>query len=69
MVKIYVALRCRIPSIIKELPSSSIRANYEQLSEFEGGRIIGLKEADWTNRRIACHTGQNDATIIRGWQE
>ncbi|GFX04580.1 hypothetical protein TNCV_901081 [Trichonephila clavipes] len=29
-----------------------IRAHYEQLSEFEGGRIIGLKEAGWANRRI-----------------
>ncbi|KFM57645.1 Mariner Mos1 transposase, partial [Stegodyphus mimosarum] len=38
------------------MPRRRIRAHYEQLSEFERGRIIiGLKEADWVNRKIACH--------------
>ncbi|GFS94214.1 hypothetical protein TNCV_3786711 [Trichonephila clavipes] len=40
-----------------------IRAHYEQLSEFERGRIIGLKEAGWANRRIARHMGRSDAAI------
>ncbi|GFX75012.1 cytochrome P450 3A9 [Trichonephila clavipes] len=34
-----------------------IRAHYKQLSEFERGRIIGLKEAGWENRKIARHIG------------
>ncbi|GFV49326.1 uncharacterized protein TNCV_3630121 [Trichonephila clavipes] len=38
-----------------------IRLHYEQLSEFERGRIIGLKEAGWANRRIARHMGGSDA--------
>ncbi|GFW54957.1 HTH_Tnp_Tc3_2 domain-containing protein [Trichonephila clavipes] len=44
-------------------------SQYEQMSEFERGRIIGLKEADWVNRKIACHMGQEDGTIRRCWQD
>ncbi|GFV57307.1 HTH_Tnp_Tc3_2 domain-containing protein [Trichonephila clavipes] len=46
-----------------------IRAHYEQLSEFERGRIIEQKEAGWANRRIACHMGRSDEAIRRCWQE
>ncbi|GFW09465.1 HTH_Tnp_Tc3_2 domain-containing protein [Trichonephila clavipes] len=46
-----------------------IRAHYDQLSEFERGRIIGLKEALWTNRKITRHMGRRDAAIRRCWQE
>ncbi|GFV19034.1 HTH_Tnp_Tc3_2 domain-containing protein [Trichonephila clavipes] len=38
-----------------------IRAYYEQLSEFERGCIIGLKETHWANRRITLHMGRSDA--------
>ncbi|GFW89725.1 hypothetical protein TNCV_4069241 [Trichonephila clavipes] len=44
--------------------SSSLR----ELSEFERGRIIGLKEGDRTNRKIARHKGQSDAAIRICWQ-
>ncbi|GFX08750.1 transposable element Tc1 transposase [Trichonephila clavipes] len=37
--------------------------------QFERGRIIGLKEAGWANRRIARLTGRNDVVIRRCWQE
>ncbi|GFW61871.1 hypothetical protein TNCV_4668961 [Trichonephila clavipes] len=40
------------------MPRRRIRAHFEQLSEFERGPIIGLKEAGWANRRIARHMGQ-----------
>ncbi|GFU35001.1 HTH_Tnp_Tc3_2 domain-containing protein [Trichonephila clavipes] len=46
-----------------------IRAHYEQLSEFVRGCIIRLKEAGWTNWRIARHMGQSGAAIRRCWQE
>ncbi|GFV06764.1 hypothetical protein TNCV_1611771 [Trichonephila clavipes] len=49
----------------KEMPCRRIRAPYKQLSEFEGGRIIGLKEAGWPNWRIARHMGRSDAPIRR----
>ncbi|GFU53190.1 SHC-transforming protein 1 [Trichonephila clavipes] len=46
-------------------PVQVIQAQYEQLSEFERGRIIGLKEAGWANRRM----GQSVAAIRRCWQQ
>ncbi|GFU98625.1 hypothetical protein TNCV_3654561 [Trichonephila clavipes] len=49
--------------------SPGIRAHYEQMSEFERGRIIEPKEAGWTNRRIAHHMGRSDVAIRRCWQE
>ncbi|GFU85068.1 transposable element Tc1 transposase [Trichonephila clavipes] len=42
------------------MPHSRIRAHYEQLSEFERGRIIGLKEAGWENWRITHLLGRRD---------
>ncbi|GFU18250.1 HTH_Tnp_Tc3_2 domain-containing protein [Trichonephila clavipes] len=51
------------------MPLRGIRAHYEQLSEFERGRIIELKEAGWENRRIARYMGRGDAAIRRCWQE
>ncbi|GFW19930.1 hypothetical protein TNCV_866361 [Trichonephila clavipes] len=44
----------------RTIPRRRIRAHYEQLSEFERGRITGLKEAGWTNRRITRHMGRKD---------
>ncbi|GFT40497.1 HTH_Tnp_Tc3_2 domain-containing protein [Trichonephila clavipes] len=46
-----------------------IRANYEQLFEFERGHTIGLKYAGWANRRIARHKCRSDAAIKRIRQE
>ncbi|GFX46419.1 uncharacterized protein TNCV_238811 [Trichonephila clavipes] len=53
----------------EKMPSRGIRAHYEQLSEFKRGRIIELKEAGWTNRRIARHMGRSGAASRRCWQE
>ncbi|GFW54314.1 HTH_Tnp_Tc3_2 domain-containing protein [Trichonephila clavipes] len=55
------------------MPHRRVRAHYQQLSEFERGRIIGLKERRWANRRIR-HDGsgqpratadQEDNLIVR----
>ncbi|GFX92449.1 HTH_Tnp_Tc3_2 domain-containing protein [Trichonephila clavipes] len=51
------------------MPHRRIRANYEQLSEFEIDPIIRLREGGWANRRIAGHMGRRDAAIRRYWQE
>ncbi|GFS70039.1 HTH_Tnp_Tc3_2 domain-containing protein [Trichonephila clavipes] len=51
------------------MPRHRIRAHYEQPSEFERGRIIGLKDGGWANRRIARHMGRSNAAIRRCWQE
>ncbi|PRD34960.1 UNVERIFIED_CONTAM: hypothetical protein NCL1_13003 [Trichonephila clavipes] len=50
------------------MPRCRIRARYEQLSEFERGRISGLKEAGWANLRISRHMDRSNA-VIRCWQE
>ncbi|GFT96157.1 hypothetical protein TNCV_1884791 [Trichonephila clavipes] len=47
------------------MPRRSILAHYEQLSEFERGRIIGLKEGGWENWRIARDMGRIDTAIRR----
>ncbi|GFS54143.1 HTH_Tnp_Tc3_2 domain-containing protein [Trichonephila clavipes] len=36
---------------------------------FERGRVIGLKEGGWANRRITRHMGRRNAAIRRCWQE
>ncbi|GFW40621.1 HTH_Tnp_Tc3_2 domain-containing protein [Trichonephila clavipes] len=49
--------------------AKKIRAHYEQLLEFERGRIIGLKEGGWANWRITRHMGRSDAAIRRCWKK
>ncbi|GFV02843.1 hypothetical protein TNCV_3609721 [Trichonephila clavipes] len=48
------------------MPRRRIRGHYEQLSEFERDRIIGLKETSWENQRIARHMSRSDADK-NGW--
>ncbi|GFX48775.1 hypothetical protein TNCV_3479591 [Trichonephila clavipes] len=52
-----------------ELRTQQDSSSYEQLSEFQRGRIIGMKEAGSANRRIADHMGRSDAAIRKYWQE
>ncbi|GFW91841.1 HTH_38 domain-containing protein [Trichonephila clavipes] len=33
------------------------------------GRIIGLREAGWSNRRISRHLGRSDMVVARCWQQ
>ncbi|GFW56874.1 HTH_Tnp_Tc3_2 domain-containing protein [Trichonephila clavipes] len=49
--------------------SASELRTQQQQSEFERGRIIGLKKAGWANQRIARYMGRSDAAIRRCWQE
>ncbi|PRD34645.1 UNVERIFIED_CONTAM: hypothetical protein NCL1_13946 [Trichonephila clavipes] len=51
------------------MPRRRIRAHYEQMSEFERCRIIGLKKAGRANRRITRHMGRSDPAIRKRWQE
>ncbi|GFU85598.1 hypothetical protein TNCV_2585021 [Trichonephila clavipes] len=37
------------------MPLRRNRRQYEQLTDFDRGRIIGLREAGWSNRRIGRH--------------
>ncbi|GFU47863.1 transposable element Tcb2 transposase [Trichonephila clavipes] len=51
------------------MPLRRNRRQYEQLTDFERGRIIGLREAGWSNRRIGRHLGQSDMVVARCWQQ
>ncbi|GFT53976.1 HTH_Tnp_Tc3_2 domain-containing protein [Trichonephila clavipes] len=51
------------------MPLRRNRRQYEQLTDFDRGRIIGLREAGWSNRRIGCHLGRSDMVVARCWQQ
>ncbi|GFU19242.1 transposable element Tcb2 transposase [Trichonephila clavipes] len=42
------------------MPLRRFRRQYEQLSQFESGRIIGMMEAGWSARRVARQFGRFD---------
>ncbi|GFT30073.1 transposable element Tcb2 transposase [Trichonephila clavipes] len=45
------------------------RRQYEQLSQFERGRIIGMMEAGWSARRVARQLGHSDCAVRRCWDQ
>ncbi|GFW40933.1 HTH_Tnp_Tc3_2 domain-containing protein [Trichonephila clavipes] len=51
------------------MPLRRKRRQYEQLTDFDRGRIIGLREAGWSNRRIGRHLGRSDMVVARCWQQ
>ncbi|GFW42730.1 transposable element Tcb1 transposase [Trichonephila clavipes] len=51
------------------MPLRRNRRQYEQLTDFDKGRIIGLREAGWSNRRIGRHLGRSDMVVARCWQQ
>ncbi|GFW93075.1 transposable element Tcb2 transposase [Trichonephila clavipes] len=42
------------------MPLRRFRRQYEQLSQFERGRIIGMMEVGWSTRRVARQLGRSD---------
>ncbi|GFY31143.1 transposable element Tcb1 transposase [Trichonephila clavipes] len=51
------------------MPLRRKRRQYEQLTDFDRGRIISLREAGWSNRRIGRHLGRSDMVVARCWQQ
>lgn len=51
------------------MPLRRNRREFAQLTEFERGRIIGMREAGWSHRRIARHLGRSDQTVRRCWDQ
>ncbi|GFU30296.1 HTH_Tnp_Tc3_2 domain-containing protein [Trichonephila clavipes] len=51
------------------MPLRRNRRQYEQLTDFNRGRIIGLREAGWSYRRIGRHLGRSDMVVARCWQQ
>ena len=41
----------------------------EEFQTFERGRIVGLREAGWTYRRIAARVGHNVSVVCRCFQQ
>ncbi|GFW04134.1 transposable element Tcb1 transposase [Trichonephila clavipes] len=42
------------------MPLGRFRTHYEQLSQFEKRRIIGMMEAGWSARQVARQLGRSD---------
>ncbi|GFX80764.1 transposable element Tcb2 transposase [Trichonephila clavipes] len=51
------------------MPLRRFRRQYEQLSQFERGRIIVMMEAEWSARRIARQLGHSDCVVRRCWDQ
>ncbi|GFU41749.1 hypothetical protein TNCV_4467751 [Trichonephila clavipes] len=47
------------------MPLRRNRRQYEQLTDFDRGRIIGLREAGWSNRRIGRPRSAGDMVVAR----
>ncbi|GFW35087.1 uncharacterized protein TNCV_5066531 [Trichonephila clavipes] len=51
------------------MPLHHFRRQYEQLSQFERERIIGMMEAGWSARRVARQLGHSDCVVRRCWDQ
>ncbi|GFW38715.1 transposable element Tcb2 transposase [Trichonephila clavipes] len=51
------------------MPLRRFRRQYEQLSQFERGRIIGMREAGWSARQAARQLGRSDCVVRRSWDQ
>ncbi|GFX58749.1 transposable element Tcb2 transposase [Trichonephila clavipes] len=51
------------------MPLRRFRRQYEQLSQFERGRIIGMMEAAVSARRVARQLGRSDCVVRKCWDQ
>ncbi|GFU01863.1 transposable element Tcb2 transposase [Trichonephila clavipes] len=51
------------------MPLRRFRRQYEQQSQFERGRIIGIMEAGWSARRVARQLGRSECVARRCWDQ
>ncbi|KFM68742.1 Transposable element Tc1 transposase, partial [Stegodyphus mimosarum] len=51
------------------MPRRRKRARFEQLTEFERGRIIGLREAGLSYRAVSSRVQRNSSTVMRVWKQ
>ena len=51
------------------MPRRRQRAQYQQVSAFERGRMVGLRKAGLSCRDIAAHTGHAATTVMRVWNQ
>jgi hypothetical protein len=50
------------------MPRRRTRSSFTHLDAFERGRIVGLREAGWSYRRIAAHIGHDATSVMRCWR-
>ncbi|GFX06467.1 transposable element Tcb2 transposase [Trichonephila clavipes] len=51
------------------MPLHRFRRQYEQLSQFERGRIISMMEAGWSARRVARQLRRSDCVVRKCWYQ
>ncbi|GFU23958.1 transposable element Tcb2 transposase [Trichonephila clavipes] len=51
------------------MPLGRSRRQYEQLSQFERGRIICMMEAGWSAMRVVRQLGRSDCVMRRCWDQ
>ncbi|XP_042895726.1 uncharacterized protein [Parasteatoda tepidariorum] len=51
------------------MPLRRKRASFQQLTEFERGRIIGLREAGLSYPAVADGVQRNSSTVMRVWRQ
>ena len=51
------------------MPLQHERAQYQQVSAFERGRMVRLREAGLSYRDIAARTGNTAMAVMRGWNQ
>ncbi|GFU35613.1 transposable element Tcb2 transposase [Trichonephila clavipes] len=51
------------------MPLHRFPRQYEQLSQFQRGRIIDIMEAGWSARRVARQLGHSDCVVRRCWDQ
>ncbi|GFU40390.1 transposable element Tcb2 transposase [Trichonephila clavipes] len=52
-----------------DMPLRRFRRQYEQLSQFERGRILGMMEVGWSARRVVRQLGRSDCVVRRCWDQ
>ncbi|GFU20052.1 transposable element Tcb2 transposase [Trichonephila clavipes] len=51
------------------MPLRHFRRQYEQLSQFERGRIISMMEVGWSARLVALQISHSDRVVRRCWDQ
>ncbi|GFT38154.1 transposable element Tcb2 transposase [Trichonephila clavipes] len=51
------------------MPLGRFRRQYEQMSQFERGRIIGMMEAGWSARRVARQLDRSNCAVRKCWDQ
>ncbi|GFV05556.1 transposable element Tc1 transposase [Trichonephila clavipes] len=51
------------------MPGKRARRHFSQLSEFEGGLIIGMKTAGWSTRLVAGQVDRSECAVGNCWKQ